>query len=68
MSALSRTSAQRLLALTFAARRAIGNDAPFDLIFWGGLLLCVGGAAILAGRAQAGAAAPASIAGGVPAT
>lgn len=58
-----------VLALTFAARLAIGDEAPFDLIFWGGLLLCVSGAAVRAGGAegQAGTAVPLPEAG-VPAT
>jgi len=50
-----------VLALTFAARVALGNEAPFDLIFWGGLLLCVGAAVMRAGRDQvqtSGAAMP----------
>ncbi|WP_121118782.1 PepSY-associated TM helix domain-containing protein [Croceibacterium ferulae] len=55
-----------MLALTFAARAAGGNDAPFDLIFWGGLLLCVGGAAMRAGREQGRAASLPEA--GVPAT
>ena len=56
-----------MLALTFAARIAIGNEAPFDVIFWGGLLLCVAVAVALAGRAEAEAEAGPAIAG-VPAT
>jgi uncharacterized iron-regulated membrane protein len=56
-----------MLVLTFAARVTMGNEAPFDLIFWGGLLLCVAIAVTLAGRAQAQADAAPDMAG-VPAT
>ena len=38
------------LALTFIARLALGNDAPFVAIFWIGLMVIIGGFVMAAGR------------------